>query len=171
MSSSNAASQVAEFSFIPDVTPGELHMLAARADGTWTPTAVSHGEFTTSHPTTANASLVGAGTVTNDATKSSDTAFATAITDGINLVGAGIYALEWSVTLDGVATGRTFLAITPTAGEVVRASLTPSVGENVFAVMLPNLYITAGTDVVFQVFKTTASTGTIAGRIRATKIG
>jgi hypothetical protein len=129
--------------------------------------SILHAEFTTLSNGNPDGSIA-AGSVTNDPAMSTNTAFATAISQGVRLTTPGLYALHWRASLGASMTGRSYLAIAPTSGEVARSS--GQTGEDTTTVSIPNLYITAATDVVFNGFKTTGGSTTVTGRIRVTKI-
>lgn len=136
-----------------------------------------HTEWTFSAPGVPHQQPWGCGTLTNDATQTTDTGFVTTATaDRLTIRDPGTYAVSIVSAFGTATSGRSFFQIAiPGATSTnpnIRSSISTS--EDTGSLTMPNLRLAANSSLIFTTYVTLgASNATTSwtGRVRITRIG
>lgn len=138
-------------------------------DGTKWVTGTPHSEWTRTGQVVPNTTAWGVGALTQDATKTTDTGFAThPSADTLKFRDAGNYAVTFTATADANMTGRSFVEIRAGGVPLIRTVVT---GEDRGAAVIPNYRAAANETLTFVVYQSSGANRTIDFRIRATRVG
>jgi hypothetical protein len=128
-----------------------------------------HSEWSRSDQGVPSGQVWGAGPLSLDAGKSTDTAFIThPANDLLRFRDTGNYAVTFTAVSSAALTGRSFIEIAVEGSPLIRAVMT---GEDRGAAVIPNYRATAGEDMAFGVYHSSGSTRVIDYRVRVTRIG
>jgi hypothetical protein len=128
-----------------------------------------HSEWSRSNQVVPTASPWGAGALTQDSSKTTDTAFVThPASDTLRFRDAGNYAITFTATAEAAMTGRSFVEIRAAGVPLIRTVVT---GEDRGAAIIPNYRAAANQDLTFVVYHSSGVNRTVDFRIRVTRIG
>jgi len=143
-------------------------MFVEKWNGTTWKTA-AHCEWTRAGQSVPNTTLWGAGALTLDATRTTDTAFVTHPSgDQLAFRDAGNYAITFTAKAAAGVTGRSFVEFQFDGNAVTRAVMT---GEDIATAVHPNYRADAGDVLVFDVYHSSGAARSYDFRISITRIG
>lgn len=142
-------------------------MFVEKWDGTNWKTA-AHCEWTRSGQVVPSGSVWGVGSLTQDATKTTDTAFVThPAGDQLKFRDAGTYAIALTAKGNTSFTGRSFVEFQTGGEAIIRTVMT---GEDRGAAVIGNYKAAANEILIFDMFHTSGADRTVDFRIRITRV-
>jgi hypothetical protein len=128
-----------------------------------------HTEWYSNDKIIPNATVFGVGALTQDAAKTTDTAFITHPTaDAIKYRDAGTYSITFAGLAEATMNGRSFLEIQAANGVVFRSIVT---GEDRGFVAIPNYRAAANEVMVFDAYHNSGATRQLDFRVAVTRVG
>jgi plastocyanin len=130
--------------------------------------AGGHVEWTRSAQVVPNITVWGVGALTQDSTKTNDTAFIThPASDQLKFRDAGTYSITFTAKASAAPTGRSFVELQAAGDPVIRTVMT---GEDRGAATIPNYRAAANEILTFDVYQTSGGNLTYDFRIRVTRV-
>lgn len=143
-------------------------MFVEKWDGTSWKTS-GHSEWTRTGQSVPNTTTWGVGALTQDATKTTDTAFVThPANDQLKFRDAGVYAITFTAKASAGVTGRSFVEFQSGGEAIIRTVMT---GEDRAAAVIPNYRAAANEVMVFDVYHSSGAARTYDFRVRVTRVG
>jgi hypothetical protein len=128
-----------------------------------------HCEWKRDNQVVPNTTVWGVGALTQDSSKTTDTAFVThPANDVLQFRDAGTYSITFTAVADAAMSGRSFVEVQTGGSTIIR---TVTSGEDRGAAVIPNYRATAGQQLLFDAYQSSGSNRTIDFRIRVTRVG
>lgn len=142
-------------------------MFTEKWDGTTWKTS-AHCEWTRTAQVVPTATVWGVGTLTQDAGKTTDTAFVThPAADQLKFRDAGTYSIAFTSKTTAPTSGRSFVEFQTSGDAIIRTVMT---GEDRGAAVIANYSATANQILTFDVYQSSGGNMTYDFRIRVTRI-